>query len=128
MYSTFVNVLGQCRFSSSMLICMFWIEIFGLQPFFVVAMFQEQKIKEGLYMMGLKDGIFHLSWFITYALQVGSLFFCIFVEFPLCMLFAFVVEFFNALQFQTFSSLAFHRNLTIVAWLYYLPCHTMIGS
>ena len=31
---------------------------------------QEQKIKEGLYMMGLKDGIFYLSWFITYALQV----------------------------------------------------------
>ncbi|CAJ2671488.1 unnamed protein product [Trifolium pratense] len=30
---------------------------------------KEQKIKEGLYMMGLKDGIFHLSWFITYALQ-----------------------------------------------------------
>ncbi|KAM7505446.1 hypothetical protein LguiB_004350 [Lonicera macranthoides] len=31
---------------------------------------KEQKIKEGLYMMGLKDEIFHLSWFITYALQV----------------------------------------------------------
>ncbi|XP_061362601.1 ABC transporter A family member 1 isoform X1 [Gastrolobium bilobum] len=30
---------------------------------------KEQKIKEGLYMMGLKDGIFHLSWFITYSLQ-----------------------------------------------------------
>lgn len=30
---------------------------------------KEQKIKEGLYMMGLKDSIFHLSWFITYALQ-----------------------------------------------------------
>lgn len=30
---------------------------------------KEQKIKEGLYMMGLKDEIFHLSWFITYALQ-----------------------------------------------------------
>ncbi|CAL0326631.1 unnamed protein product [Lupinus luteus] len=30
---------------------------------------KEQKIKEGLYMMGLKDGIFHISWFITYALQ-----------------------------------------------------------
>ncbi|CAJ1912333.1 unnamed protein product [Sphenostylis stenocarpa] len=33
---------------------------------------KEQKIKEGLYMMGLKDGIFHLSWFITYALQVPT--------------------------------------------------------
>ncbi|WCJ33447.1 ATP-binding cassette sub-family A member 2 [Euphorbia peplus] len=32
---------------------------------------KEQKIREGLYMMGLKDGIFHLSWFITYALQFG---------------------------------------------------------
>lgn len=30
---------------------------------------KEQKIKEGLYMMGLKDEIFHLSWFLTYALQ-----------------------------------------------------------
>ncbi|KAL9409139.1 hypothetical protein AB3S75_047510 [Citrus x aurantiifolia] len=30
---------------------------------------KEQKIREGLYMMGLKDGIFHLSWFITYAAQ-----------------------------------------------------------
>lgn len=30
---------------------------------------KEQKIKEGLYMMGLKDEIFHLSWFITYSLQ-----------------------------------------------------------
>ncbi|XP_057438072.1 ABC transporter A family member 1 isoform X2 [Lotus japonicus] len=30
---------------------------------------KEQKIKEGLYMMGLKDSVFHLSWFITYALQ-----------------------------------------------------------
>ncbi|ESQ52886.1 hypothetical protein EUTSA_v10016127mg [Eutrema salsugineum] len=30
---------------------------------------KEQKIREGLYMMGLKDEIFHLSWFITYALQ-----------------------------------------------------------
>ncbi|XP_023543867.1 ABC transporter A family member 1 [Cucurbita pepo subsp. pepo] len=30
---------------------------------------KEEKIKEGLYMMGLKDGIFHLSWFISYAVQ-----------------------------------------------------------
>ncbi|KAG7961902.1 hypothetical protein I3843_09G039100 [Carya illinoinensis] len=30
---------------------------------------KEQKIKEGLHMMGLKDGIYHLSWFITSALQ-----------------------------------------------------------
>lgn len=30
---------------------------------------KEQKIREGLYMMGLKDEIFHLSWFITYAVQ-----------------------------------------------------------
>ncbi|KAJ6747501.1 ATP-BINDING CASSETTE SUB-FAMILY A (ABC1) MEMBER 3B [Salix koriyanagi] len=30
---------------------------------------KEQKIREGLYMMGLKDGTFHLSWFIAYALQ-----------------------------------------------------------
>ncbi|XP_010421868.1 PREDICTED: ABC transporter A family member 1 isoform X2 [Camelina sativa] len=32
---------------------------------------KEQKIREGLYMMGLKDEIFHLSWFITYALQLA---------------------------------------------------------
>ncbi|XP_020114345.1 ABC transporter A family member 1 isoform X2 [Ananas comosus] len=30
---------------------------------------KEQKIKEGLHMMGLKDEIFYLSWFITYSLQ-----------------------------------------------------------
>ncbi|KAL3533759.1 hypothetical protein ACH5RR_007280, partial [Cinchona calisaya] len=30
---------------------------------------KEHKIKEGLYMMGLKDEIFYLSWLITYALQ-----------------------------------------------------------
>ncbi|XP_059648746.1 uncharacterized protein LOC132294774 isoform X2 [Cornus florida] len=34
---------------------------------------QEQKIKEGQYMMGLKDEIFYFSWFITYALQVSLL-------------------------------------------------------
>ncbi|KAH6832483.1 ATP-binding cassette A1 [Perilla frutescens var. hirtella] len=30
---------------------------------------KEQKIKEGLYMMGLKDNMFNISWFLTYALQ-----------------------------------------------------------
>ncbi|GKU89849.1 hypothetical protein SLEP1_g3933 [Rubroshorea leprosula] len=30
---------------------------------------KEQKIREGLYMMGLDDGIFLLSWFITYTFQ-----------------------------------------------------------
>lgn len=30
---------------------------------------KESKIREGLYMMGLKDGIFYLSWFITYSVQ-----------------------------------------------------------
>ncbi|CAA0837437.1 ABC transporter A family member 1 [Striga hermonthica] len=30
---------------------------------------KELKIKEGLYMMGLRDNMFHLSWFLTYALQ-----------------------------------------------------------
>ncbi|KAL6272465.1 hypothetical protein ACE6H2_023157 [Prunus campanulata] len=29
----------------------------------------EQKIREGLYTMGLEDGILHLSWFIAYNLQ-----------------------------------------------------------
>ncbi|PIA53512.1 hypothetical protein AQUCO_00900239v1, partial [Aquilegia coerulea] len=30
---------------------------------------KEKKIREGLYMMGLKDEIFYLSWFITYLIQ-----------------------------------------------------------
>ncbi|KAL8489520.1 hypothetical protein ACS0TY_025437 [Phlomoides rotata] len=30
---------------------------------------KEQKIKEGLYMMGLSDNMFNISWFLTYALQ-----------------------------------------------------------
>ncbi|KAL7097878.1 hypothetical protein ACP275_10G171500 [Erythranthe tilingii] len=30
---------------------------------------KEQKIKEGLYMMGLNDNMFNLSWFITYSFQ-----------------------------------------------------------
>lgn len=30
---------------------------------------KEQKIKDGLYMMGLKSDIFQVSWFITYTLQ-----------------------------------------------------------
>ncbi|KAK9157371.1 hypothetical protein Scep_003945 [Stephania cephalantha] len=30
---------------------------------------KEQKIKEGLYMMGLKDEIFYISWFFTYSIQ-----------------------------------------------------------
>ncbi|BFG30687.1 hypothetical protein CerSpe_169610 [Prunus speciosa] len=30
---------------------------------------KEQKIREGLYMMGLEDGMLHLSWFIAYNLQ-----------------------------------------------------------
>ncbi|KAF6155278.1 hypothetical protein GIB67_019804 [Kingdonia uniflora] len=30
---------------------------------------KEHKIKEGLYMMGLKDEIFYLSWLITYSIQ-----------------------------------------------------------
>lgn len=32
---------------------------------------KELKIKEGLFMMGLKDDIFYLSWFITYFIQFG---------------------------------------------------------
>lgn len=55
------------------------------------ALFQEQKIKEGLYMMGLKDGIFHLSWFITYALQVNLLLFHLLFIFLFFCLFFFCV-------------------------------------
>lgn len=44
--------------------CLFGIDSFGY------IIFQEQKIKEGLYMMGLEDKIFYLSWFITYSVQV----------------------------------------------------------
>lgn len=46
-----------------------WLQIFSWM--LLIFIFQEQKIKESLYMMGLKDEIFHLSWFITYALQVS---------------------------------------------------------
>ena len=53
------------------IICPYVFEVIPLK--FLI--FQEQKIKEGLYMMGLKDGIFHLSWFITYALQVNFVLF-----------------------------------------------------
>ncbi|XP_074276823.1 ABC transporter A family member 1 isoform X2 [Silene latifolia] len=47
---------------------------------------KEQKIKEGLYMMGLKSEIFHISWFITYAVQfaVSS---AIITVFTMCSLF-----------------------------------------
>ncbi|XP_020526672.1 ABC transporter A family member 1 isoform X2 [Amborella trichopoda] len=33
---------------------------------------KEHRIKEGLYMMGLKDEIFYLSWFITYTIQFAA--------------------------------------------------------
>ena len=56
---------------ASAIICPYVFEVIPLK--FLI--FQEQKIKEGLYMMGLKDGIFHLSWFITYALQVNFVLF-----------------------------------------------------
>lgn len=36
----------------------------------ITLIYQEQKIKEGLYMMGLKDEMFYISWFLTYAFQV----------------------------------------------------------
>ncbi|KAF8403773.1 hypothetical protein HHK36_011878 [Tetracentron sinense] len=42
---------------------------FSSDQLFRVREGSEQKIKEGLYMMGLKDEIFYLSWFITYSLQ-----------------------------------------------------------
>ena len=66
---------------------MLWTRVICLSSFvfltatcFLCIMFQEQKIR-GLCMMGLEDGIFLLSWFIAYDLQVGFLFFCIFVYF-----------------------------------------------
>ena len=49
-----------------------WLPTFSLT--LLVFYIQEQKIKESLYMMGLKDEIFHLSWFITYALQVSFMY------------------------------------------------------
>ncbi|KAK9664352.1 hypothetical protein RND81_14G035600 [Saponaria officinalis] len=47
---------------------------------------KEHKIKEGLYMMGLKSEVFHFSWFITYAVQfaVSS---AIITIFTMCSLF-----------------------------------------
>lgn len=37
---------------------------------YLLLIHQEQKIKEGLFMMGLKDNMFNISWFLTYAVQV----------------------------------------------------------
>lgn len=44
---------------------------------FFLKMFQEQKIKEGLHMMGLRDDTFYISWFLTYCLQVNVILFCL---------------------------------------------------
>ncbi|KAM0948803.1 putative ABC transporter, AAA+ ATPase domain, ABC transporter A [Dioscorea sansibarensis] len=85
---------------------------------------KEYKIKEGLYMMGLKDGIFYLSWFITYFLQFAvssaiitvttmsslfmysdqSLVFCYFLLFGL-----------SAIMFSFLISTFFSRAKTAVA-------------
>lgn len=61
MYFAFTSSFFLLLFASLRLLLFFFLSL------------QEQKIREGLYMMGLKDEIFHLSWFITYALQAGVL-------------------------------------------------------
>ena len=57
---------------------------------------QESKIKEGLYMMGLRDDIFYLSWLITYALQVS----------PSLAAFIFIyhIDVLNILVYQIFNA------------------------
>lgn len=67
--------LYTCLYFGTTLICVspkvvFYNYLLHLAFFFILSL-QEQKIREGLYMMSLKDEIFHLSWFITYALQAG---------------------------------------------------------
>ncbi|XP_027350044.1 ABC transporter A family member 1 [Abrus precatorius] len=85
---------------------------------------KEQKIKEGLYMMGLKDGIFHLSWFITYALQfaisAGILTACtmnnLFKYSDKTLVFAYFFVFgLSAIMLSFFISTFFKRAKTAVA-------------
>lgn len=63
--------------SASLLLTVSWLREYFPDSRLVccfLLLLQEQKIREGLYMMGLKDGIFHLSWFITYAAQASFYF------------------------------------------------------
>ncbi|KAL2320738.1 hypothetical protein Fmac_029707 [Flemingia macrophylla] len=85
---------------------------------------KEQKIKEGLYMMGLKDGIFHLSWFITYAVQFaiscGILTACtmdnLFKYSDKTLVFAYFFVFgLSAIMLSFFISTFFNRAKTAVA-------------
>ncbi|KAK7285619.1 hypothetical protein RJT34_20395 [Clitoria ternatea] len=85
---------------------------------------KEQKIKEGLYMMGLKDGIFHLSWFITYTLQFaissGILTACtmdnLFKHSDKTLVFAYFFIFgLSAIMLSFFISTFFKRAKTAVA-------------
>lgn len=45
---------------------------------------QEQKIREGLSMMGLKDEVFHISWLIIYSLQVTPFLVTYFIDYTRC--------------------------------------------
>lgn len=96
--------------------------------FVFVLSLQEQKIREGLYMMGLKDEIFHLSWFITYALQAGFsclnfdkwTFVCIFswrkqTNAPLLSIYVMFFSFWYFISFLTRLCSA----VRIVLWDYY---------
>lgn len=69
-----INHTGQSNFGYNCWSCFIYFLSFASESFLFsklsILMLQEQKIKEGLYMMGLKGEIFHLSWFITYSIQV----------------------------------------------------------
>lgn len=85
---------------------------------------KEEKIKEGLYMMGLKDGIFHLSWFISYAVQfsisAGIVTFCtmdnLFKYSDKTVVFIYFFSFgLSAIMFSFLISTFFKRAKTAVA-------------
>ncbi|KAA0056173.1 ABC transporter A family member 1 isoform X7 [Cucumis melo var. makuwa] len=85
---------------------------------------KEEKIKEGLYMMGLKDWIFHLSWFISYAVQfsisAGIITFCtmhnLFKYSDKTVVFIYFFSFgLSAIMFSFLISTFFNRAKTAVA-------------
>ncbi|XP_022152229.1 ABC transporter A family member 1 isoform X2 [Momordica charantia] len=85
---------------------------------------KEEKIKEGLYMMGLKDGIFHISWFISYAVQfaisAGIITFCtmnnLFKYSDKTVVFIYFFSFgLSAIMFSFLISTFFKRAKTAVA-------------
>ncbi|CAM8998692.1 unnamed protein product [Rhodiola kirilowii] len=62
-----VNIVPTLQYGFSGFLTVFSIQFLALQ---VTNVFEkEQKIREGLCMMGLKDEVFHISWLLIYSLQ-----------------------------------------------------------